>query len=360
MPDVYLLFQMQSFAFILFLLFLIALPITKRTQSCRWHLAMLKMICVCLLFPVHNILFSIFKMPLQSIYTSLYAQTSVLDSIKTQIIDNENIKNTFVEVFYTHSTLFLCAVFLGIIIKFFWFCICAIKLKKLTGQARSNLDAEIFNNFLIAKNLLNMNCNVIVKTSEHLKSPVTIGLWKPLILLPNKNISTESLLNVFLHELCHIKRKDLLWKWVLALIKTLYWWNPFVYFFSAMFERYIEYSCDEQVVFNFDKDNRKQYASTLLSFSGKQLYCTNSCYTLSLVSEKKILKERLRNIMQTKKSKLRVTLLAISVFLFIVTLCGFTGQTNQLCAEQSFMFKTVEETQNILLEKGLSYIVYYE
>ncbi|HHY23836.1 MAG TPA: M56 family metallopeptidase [Clostridiaceae bacterium] len=62
-----------------------------------------------------------------------------------------------------------------------------------------------------------------------IKSPMLVGLRRPMILLPISNVQEIDLKLVLTHELMHLKRKDLCVKMLALLAETLHWFNPFVH-----------------------------------------------------------------------------------------------------------------------------------
>lgn len=101
--------------------------------------------------------------------------------------------------------------------------------------------------------------------SDKISSPVTIGYFKPVILVPLaaiNQLTPEQLEAVLLHELSHIRRYDYLVNIIINFIQTILYFNPFVKVFVKTIEREREKSCDEMVVqFQYDPHG---YASALL------------------------------------------------------------------------------------------------
>lgn len=101
--------------------------------------------------------------------------------------------------------------------------------------------------------------------SELVTSPVTIGFWKPVILVPLaaiNHLTPQQLEAVLLHELSHIRRSDYLINLLINFIQTILYFNPFVKAFVKIVEREREKSCDEMVL-QFQYDSH-EYASALL------------------------------------------------------------------------------------------------
>jgi beta-lactamase regulating signal transducer with metallopeptidase domain len=112
---------------------------------------------------------------------------------------------------------------------------------------------------------LGIRHTVHVYLSQLVQSPVTIGYFKPIILLPIaaiNSLSPQQVEAVLLHELSHIKRYDYLINFIITLLQTLFYFNPFVKKFVSVIEFEREKCCDELVMqFQYDKIS---YASALL------------------------------------------------------------------------------------------------
>lgn len=102
--------------------------------------------------------------------------------------------------------------------------------------------------------------------SELVKSPVTIGYLKPIILLPvaaANQLTIQQAEAVLLHELSHIRRYDYLLNILMSVANTFLYFNPFVRMFIKIAEEERENCCD-QIVLQFGYD-KLSYASALLS-----------------------------------------------------------------------------------------------
>ncbi len=100
--------------------------------------------------------------------------------------------------------------------------------------------------------------------SHTIKTPVTFGFFKPVILLPItliNNITTPQAELIVLHELVHIKSKDYLLNWFLLIMETVYFFNPFIKIAIEKLKLEREKNCDMQVL-NY-QNNTIKYAETL-------------------------------------------------------------------------------------------------
>ncbi len=112
---------------------------------------------------------------------------------------------------------------------------------------------------------MGIRSNVRIWISELVKSPVTVGFLKPIILVPVaavNHLTPQQLEAVLLHELAHIRRYDYILNLIIHFIHTILYFNPFAKAFVKIVEKEREKSCDEMVLqFQYDSHD---YASALL------------------------------------------------------------------------------------------------
>lgn len=91
---------------------------------------------------------------------------------------------------------------------------------------------------------------VDIRQSDRIATPLTYGLFSPVVLLPKTmNWADETQLQYILaHEYAHIRRFDILFKWLLAIAVCVHWFNLLVWIMYTLANRDIELSCDEAVV----------------------------------------------------------------------------------------------------------------
>ncbi|HUZ06309.1 MAG TPA: M56 family metallopeptidase, partial [Candidatus Paceibacterota bacterium] len=83
-----------------------------------------------------------------------------------------------------------------------------------------------------AQRFLGMKSKVQVRLAANPMSPAVCGLFRPAILIPQTladNFSDEQLHAVLLHELIHLRRRDVWMNFLQALLQIFYWWHPLVW-----------------------------------------------------------------------------------------------------------------------------------
>lgn len=133
-------------------------------------------------------------------------------------------------------------------------------------------------------------------------SPMVLGLFKPVIVLPDEDYAQHELEFIFCHELTHLKRGDLWYKLLLMLSNAVHWFNPIVYFMAKNAAADLELCCDDAVARNFGFDERRAYSETILGGAaacGRQ----SNLLTTALVGGKMQMKQRIINLLEAGKKR---------------------------------------------------------
>lgn len=139
--------------------------------------------------------------------------------------------------------------------------------------------------------------------SPKLSSPVLAGLRETRLYIPKTNYSMEELQLVFYHELSHYKCRDLWYKMLILIVKTVYWFNPLLYKMAAEAEKDIENLCDSSVIEFCEKPERQLYSRLLLktaAFQNHVPYLSTSLNDSTLVFKERILYMRNVSFLKTK------------------------------------------------------------
>ncbi len=148
-----------------------------------------------------------------------------------------------------------------------------------------------------------VHCPVKVIISANATTPLAMGLWKPVVILPDTRFGERELAMIISHELVHIQRGDLLVKLLMLIANAVHWFNPVVYSLNKQMNVLCELSCDEKVIQGMDAEGRRFYGETLLSMLEYGVMQKNIVCTSSLCNPKKIMKRRLIHLMNEKTPK---------------------------------------------------------
>ena len=105
-----------------------------------------------------------------------------------------------------------------------------------------------------------------VRQSERVTSPVTLGIWRPVVVLPAdwREWDAARLDAVLAHERSHIRRRDPAVQALSAIHRALLWYSPLSWYLHRQIVRLAEDVSDDAALAAVD--DRASYAETLLAF----------------------------------------------------------------------------------------------
>ena len=173
-------------------------------------------------------------------------------------------------------------------------------------------DLDVLAMFNNLKQELSINKKIRLYKCKQISSPMLIGFFSPCVILPADQVNYRYLRCALQHELQHYKRGDLWYKLILLIMSCIHWFNPIVYFMGKQAETAMELSCDQDVLRDTDRNIRRIYGLTILSFSGPEKVKRYPLATY-FKNEKKQMNRRLIEIMKTTKRKRGLLILVITI-----------------------------------------------
>ena len=154
--------------------------------------------------------------------------------------------------------------------------------------------------------------HISLKFCPGIASPMMIGFFRPVILLPSIKIASDELTLILKHEFVHLKRHDLWYKALVLLTTAVHWFNPVVHIMAKAIAVQCEISCDELLLKETSLQQRRQYGETLIGVvrnSGKfQTALSTDFYRAG-----KGIQTRIFYIMDTTKKKAGITILCVAL-----------------------------------------------
>lgn len=211
---------------------------------------------------------------------------------------------------------------------------------KKQGLQKADLNYRLFVQKISVQ--LEVTKKVFVYISELVTSPVTVGYLKPVILLPMaalSNLSAQQVEAILLHELSHIRRYDYLVNFLVSIISTFLYFNPFVKQFIRTIEEERENCCDQLVLqYGYDKVGYASALLTLEKLSARRhalaLGATGKNYLLNRI-EKIVGMEKKKGFKRNQFAGLLAALFCIVVFNSILIIKD-KKQSNNLYASVDF------------------------
>ena len=268
------------------------------------------------------------------------------------------LENLYIRIydFALEITLVWCLIFCYKMIKLFWG---VRNIKRLILKNKIELNGDWNQKILQFCGKVGIKKNIKVYLSSAISSPVVLGFFRPIVLVPiqlTTGLSQDQLEVVIYHELMHIKRYDSIVNLVQNFLEAIFFFNlPFIWF-SNLIKNEREKCCDDAVL--EITHNKKDYVSALY-------YCAaidveNPALSLGFSGNREVLLERVERILlenQNDISKINLTKFHLfGVFLFVL-LIGAIGQlkirnTFNLLPETSINTTSINETAKSSKDKG--------
>ena len=138
-------------------------------------------------------------------------------------------------------------------------------------------------------------------TSSDVSSPFSIGVVHPKIFFPDTPLSEDQMRFAYQHESHHIRKGDILYKFISLVAVALHLYNPCVYLLYKKLQIFCEYACDEQIIQGLSEEKRKTYQILIIQMSVKDHSLSSELFA-SLSGNQKIIKRRIENMENKKRN----------------------------------------------------------
>lgn len=128
---------------------------------------------------------------------------------------------------------------------------------------------ELDENPLVRMTLLQCKVNAKVYSCDTIQSPVAVGIFQPVILLPaSLDFENPQLVrHILTHEAMHLRRRDNLMKLVMMVALCIHWYYPPVWLMARELCRDLEAACDEAALAVMGQEESGPYAQSLLEMA---------------------------------------------------------------------------------------------
>ena len=162
--------------------------------------------------------------------------------------------------------------------------------------------------------------------SRLVSSPIFAGVFKPVLVIPDIEMSRTEFAYAARHEFIHYKHRDLQMKIMLLVLSAVHWMNPLIHLLRYHHAQICEQHCDEAVVNLVRGEGQKEYAATILRFAAVRVPFAAT----GMATPKRKLKGRILSIMRPNgiKKTIKVIMAAAILLLLSISLlvgCGLFG-----------------------------------
>ena len=186
-------------------------------------------------------------------------------------------------------------------------------------QELADANAEWQERFFVLCEKLKITRTVKLLQSNLVETPIVVGWFKPLILVPAGvflQVDPNELETVIAHELVHIRRYDCLVNFAQSTIEVLFFYHPCAWWISKIIRSEREFAADEAVIESFGA-SRLVYASALANLEEIRFLTNKTAPSMLVAANGGNLMKRISVILQKNTGKKRANSLW-SAFLAIM------------------------------------------
>lgn len=202
----------------------------------------------------------------------------------------------------------------------------------------------------------NKNLDIIIYKNNNLNTPIGVGLFKKVIMLPNMEYTDSELKYILLHEYTHFLNNDIFVKIMTIIFCDIFWWNFIVQLLKKDIEQLLEVKCDLKVVENMNNTEKAEYLSIILKTlknGNKDTDVENISTALVKNKDNIYIKERFTSVMnynKNDKSKIAKSIAIASTLLITILSYSFILQPSyeapegdgSITNENSYILKTID------------------
>lgn len=324
-------------------------PLLSKRYAAKWRYRVWLIIAVGWMFPFRPQI-DLSPLPAQvseAHVTPVQILPSIQDSLPPQIATGD-----FVNVPATPSSLGVLATIwiLGTVCFILYHALQHSRfLKMIYRWSEPVTDCERLNVLNILKLDLKIKEHIGLSVCQSITSPMLIGFFRPVILLPPVNITDAELSFILKHELIHFKRHDLWYKLLILAATALHWFNPAVYLMAKAAASLCEISCDALLLQSADFHQRKQYGETIINLVKHGL---NDQTTLStnFYGGKRGMKNRISSIMEPSEKNTGFMILCVVLVAIMGTGIVLASTTSTVADSKTQTNITDTTSSNLTLD----------
>ncbi|MEE1258405.1 MAG: M56 family metallopeptidase [Lachnospiraceae bacterium] len=240
-----LLFSMSLFGTIAAVIYLFIEPLAKRYFSVTWRRRYLICNILCFVFPFQYFFGVGYRNILSAVYVKVVPQKPI-EKLPYEDITGDIIQISPQGIYMEDAYIYVLLV--GSVI---------IGLVLLYHQLRK---------YQMIKKYLSKNQTAVEKAGKvsilrcgDIDTPFTIGIRKPMIVIPDIEWQAKDLAYVVAHEMTHIRQRDNFIKLLALVMICIHFYNPFAYYILYKWGGVAELCCDAKVLAGKKKEEVNEY-----------------------------------------------------------------------------------------------------
>lgn len=200
-------------------------------------------------------------------------------------------------------------------------------LRKRAYLITAQTEPELYRQYKNCLKELHIRHPLTLYASCSISSPVSYGLLKPKIIIPQDLdilMTEEDIRYIFLHELQHYKHKDALLNSLSCILQIVYWFNPFIWYGFRQMQKDRELACDNAVMDIIGSRHCAQYGFTLLRYAETMRTGIFLSPLSNMGDTKKTMQQRITAIVNYQKPSVRqkIRSAVLTAFAVSIVICS--------------------------------------
>lgn len=213
-------------------------------------------------------------------------------------------------------------------------------------------DSRVLGILNMCRNELGIKREIVIVQQSAVLVPSLFGIFKPKILVCDNiyDMTDSQIKHIFIHELAHYTKHDLLKNMLFNVLQTVYWFNPIIHLCFKCIRKDMEVTTDDVAISHLPDEEHKAYCKTLVDVS-----CNDNSRlanrVLGISNDKKSLEGRISMIKNNERfSKNKWIVGGVGAMLVILLAMVFC--TNKLSTVPPDMYATVDNDMYVKCLRG--------
>lgn len=212
-----------------------------------------------------------------------------------------------------------------------------LRLIRIVRRGRPVTDLRILGVLEECRRLMEIRAVVEVIETDEIPCPALCGHFRPRLLLPHETRvarDRNELRHIFLHELAHLQRHDILIGYVASLLHLLHWFNPLVVFGLRRMRADRELVCDGLALSRLHPEEAPAYGHTVVRQIERLLVTGRPFVLAGLGGDRAYVKERIAMISRSRGQTPRRSPLTFVLVVCLASLGLTDGYATRRTARQ--------------------------
>ncbi len=220
-------------------------------------------------------------------------------------------------------------------------------------------DRRIIEILDLCKVELNIRKKIEIVEQKEVRIPALFGFFRPRVLVYNDiyKMSDDKIKYVFMHELAHYTKLDLLKNAIFSILQTVYWFNPIIHICFKNIRKDMEITTDNIAISHLNPSEHKEYCKVLIEVatSSNGRLCDKKTLlanrVLGISNDKKSLEGRISMIKNNENFSKKRWVIGI-VGAILVVLLGVIFCTSKLSTTPPELYVTVDNQRYTKFIRG--------